>query len=216
MLYDHQTRSYWMHITGECIAGELEGTRLAKTPSGRHTTWGDWRRAHPATAVLKPQRRWQDQPGDQGYFDEASARAGLDFLPPQFVPTIQTRDPRLSPSALLYGVVVGKSKRAYPFQNLARRPVVHEDVGGTGITIWFDKAARSASAFHRKQGARTLTFRIAERGRREDVETGSLWTMDGLCIRGPLKASRLKPVFGLQAEWYGWYANHPDTTIWDG
>jgi hypothetical protein len=37
--------------------------------------------------------------------------------------------------------------------------------------------------------------------------------MDGLCVAGALQGEQLEPVFGLQAEWYGWFALHPETSV---
>ncbi len=214
VLYDHQTSSKWMHLTGECFEGELEGTFLERVPTGRHTTWADWLATHPATDVQMPDPQYMGRRGDRGYFPEAASRRGGKHLPQFFAETIQTRNDQLHLWDLVYGVVVGKSPRAYPFKALARHPVVEETLHTLPITVWYDARSGSAAAFDRRVGARTLTFREAGDGRRRDTETKSLWTMDGVCVRGPLKATRLTSVFGLQAEWYGWYANHPRTTVW--
>lgn len=214
VLYDHGTGSHWMHFTGACYSGAFKGETLAQLRTGRHTTWADWRAGNPQTDVLKPQARWSGQPEDGGYFPEAASRAGLRFLPPQFVRTIQTRDARLRRSDLLHGVVVGTEARAFPHAQLARQPVVNTEVGGQPISVWFDARVRSAAAYHCRIGARTLTFQLARPGVFTDRETGSEWSLDGRCVRGRLKATRLKSVFGLQAEWYGWFAHHPKTTVW--
>ena len=63
-------------------------------------------------------------------------------------------------------------------------------------------------------GAHTLTFTRDAKGFIRDEQTKSRWTMDGLCISGGHTGSQLKPLHGLQAEWYGWYATYPDTTLW--
>ena len=111
-------------------------------------------------------------------------------------------------------MIVGTAKRAYPFEYLKDRVVVNDELASVPLTVWFDPGARSASAYDRRVGGKTLRFREHSAGRVEDKETKSLWTMDGICVRGPSKGTRLKQVFGLQAEWYGWYALHTDTTIW--
>jgi hypothetical protein len=209
VLYDHQTGSLWMHLTGECFQGEHAGTVLARLDSGRHTTWADWRRAHPATDVLRPDPRLRDR-----YFDAASARSGSPRLPPEFPGTIRDRDPRLAPNDLLYGVVVGETARGYPFARLAAAPVVEERVGDVEATVWFDAASRSAAAFDRRLGERLLSFSFSEPGRLRDAGTGSTWDMEGRCTAGALAGSALRPLRGLTTEWYGWYAAYPRTTLW--
>ena len=49
VLYDQQTGSLWMHLTGECFAGELAGRKLDPLDTGRHTTWSEWLASHPET-----------------------------------------------------------------------------------------------------------------------------------------------------------------------
>lgn len=221
VLYDHQTDSLWMHLTGECFAGELEGRALARLDTGRHTTWEDWRSLHPGTTVLAPEERWMRQPGDSGYFSREAARSGAAFLPPTFRSTIHDVDARLEPSALVYGVRVGGRAKAYAFKDLAENSVVDEEFEGQSLTVWYDAQSESAAAFDRRLEQMRLTFAPGAKsalydaaGRRRDQETGSLWTMDGVCVAGPLKGRRLRALDGLKAEWYGWYANHPETQLW--
>ncbi len=214
VLYDHQTGSFWMHLTGECFAGELKGTWLERIGTGRHTTWAHWLHAHPTTDVILPDPRYESRSADKGYFPEQAARRGADYFPTSFPQTIQTRDARLQLSELLYGVVVKKAARAYPFKHLEQTPVVEEELEGVPISVWYDAVSKSGAAYNRRVGGKTLRFRPGGAGEMQDVQTKSIWSMDGVCVRGPLKASRLTPVFGSQAEWYGWYANYPDTTVW--
>jgi hypothetical protein len=217
VLYDRETASLWMHLTGECFAGPLAGARLAQAPTGRHTTWADWRASHPATDVMKPEPRLEGARDDRGYFPREAARSGDPRLPSVFGPTIQTRDPRLELHDLVYGVVVDGKARAYPFERLARGGgVVEERLGAVPATVWFDARARSAAAFDARLGGRVLTFERLPDGGLVDRETGSAWGLDGRAVRGPLEGRSLAPLRGLMTEWYGWYASYPTTTLWDG
>lgn len=212
VLYDHQSQSRWMHITGECFDGPLAGTMLRRLPTGRHTTWADWRAQHPGTDVLAPQQIDATRGG--GYFTPEGARSGASRFPPEFPATIRDRDDRLPLDALVYGVRAGGAARAYALDALARRPVVEERVGGQAVTVWYDAASRSAAAYLPRVGERRLTFETAGPGRKRDRETESLWNMDGQSVGGPLRGERLEPAQGLMSEWYGWYASHPETTVW--
>jgi len=203
-----------MHLTGACIEGKLRGTVLRPLGAGRHTTWADWYGLHPGTDVLARDPRLVGRADDTGDFPPDQCRSGSPYEPRQFTPTIQTTDARLPRHALLYGLVVGDVVRAYPFARLAAQPVVEETVGGLAVTVWFDAASRSAAAFHAVRDGRPLHFTPAEGARFQDARTKSLWTMGGLCVRGRLKGERLTSAHGLMSEWYGWFANHPRTTLW--
>ncbi len=214
VLYDHQTRSLWMHLTGECFDGKHAGTVLARVPTGRHTTWADWKGLHPATEVLALVKALVGRADDTGYFPRESSRAGEGYFPPTFVPTIQSRDARLAPHELLYGVVVGGQARAYPYRRLQSAGLVEERLGKVPITVWFDRKARSAAAFDRRVGENELRFQRDPDGSIRDQKTRSRWTLDGVCVEGARQGVQLTPLRGLQAEWYGWYAFHPKTTLW--
>ena len=214
VLYDHQTKSLWMHLTGECFRGTHAGTVLARMPSGRHTTWADWKTLHPDTDVLAREARWMDQPGDRGYFPREGLQSGDPYLPGTFTETIETLDPRLAAHELLYGVVVEGRARAYPYLRLAKAPIVEETLGAMPVTVWFDATSRSAAAFDRRLRGTLHSFARDEAGVVRDRATRSRWTMDGTCVEGELEGAQLTPLRGLMSEWYGWFALHPKTSIW--
>lgn len=56
LMYDRQTNTLWNHLTGEPVIGKLatSGIRLERLPIVV-TTWGAWKRQHPATTVLDPE-----------------------------------------------------------------------------------------------------------------------------------------------------------------
>ena len=164
VLYDRQTKSFWMHLTGACFAGRHAGVVLERIPTGRHTTWADWKALHPETDVLAREARWIDQPGDAGYFPRDGSRSGSAFLPKTFGRTIKTVDARLAANDLLYGVVVAQQARAYPFARLAETPIVEEVLAGVPVTVWFDPGSRSAAAFERTLDGVVRSFLRDDRG----------------------------------------------------
>ncbi len=52
LMYDHQTRSLWSHITGEAIQGPLEGKQLKPLTSMPQITWKTWKTNYPNTSLL--------------------------------------------------------------------------------------------------------------------------------------------------------------------
>ena len=211
VLYDKQTRSLWMHLTGECIDGPLEGAQL-KLITGRHVQWQEWRRDHPETQVMA-----EDIAFRRRYFTEQSARRGNDYFPPGFDPTIDNRDQRLPPSALCYGIRADGKTKAYPFASLmqAGQGVVNDRVGETPVVILFEADTRSAAAHSRRLGGKVLEFKRDQDGLVIDVASGSQFDRDGRCIAGEYQGQRLPSVIGVQAEWYGWFATYPDTLLFE-
>lgn len=211
VLYDKQTRSLWMHLTGECIDGPLEGATL-KPITGRHVQWWEWRRDHPETQVMSEDNTFRDR-----YFPEQASRRGKDFFPPEFNPTIDDRDARLPPSALCYGIKAAGAVKAYPFVALmnAEQGVVNDVVGETPVVVIFEPLTRSAAAHSRQLGDNTLVFQRAADGLLVDAASGSHFDRDGRCIDGEYKGRQLPEVFGVQAEWYGWYATYPETELFE-
>lgn len=53
VMYDRRTESWWQQFTGEAIAGEKTGTKLALVPS-RLESWKNFRMRHPDGKVLVP------------------------------------------------------------------------------------------------------------------------------------------------------------------
>jgi hypothetical protein len=207
VMYDHQTDSLWSHVRGEAVAGPLAGTALAPLPA-MHTTWGVWRRLHPATLVIDPSRspHARDYGRDpyEGYYGNADAG----------VLGARSPDARLSPKQFVAGVRRGGRAKAYPFAALSARPVVNDDVGGP-IVVVFDPEAASAVVFDRRVGGRTLSFEAAGARELRDHETGSRWdALAGLAREGPLAGARLAPVPVTHAFWFGWHDHYPDTAVY--
>ena len=65
----------------------------------------------------------------------------------------------------------------------------------------------------RMVGRALREFRRASDGLLVDAASGSRFDRDGLCIEGPLEGKHLPPVTGVQAEWYGWFATYPQTSV---
>ena len=56
IMYDRQTESLWVHVTGEAVHGPLKGKRLEFMPS-TVTNWANWKKNYPFTQVLPGYRR---------------------------------------------------------------------------------------------------------------------------------------------------------------
>jgi len=213
-LYDRASKSIWLQLTGTCIEGRHAGRKLARLPSGRHTTWADWRRLYPDTTVMAPVPEVARARPGMGYLSDAQARSGGAGWPSVMRSTLVPLDARLPENALLYGIQAEGKARGYTLAQLARERVVRDVVGGEAVVVFFDASSRSVAAFHPYAGGRALTFRWTPAAGFRDDETGSTWSMEGRCARGALAGAQLRPADGRLTEWYGWVAHHPETTLW--
>lgn len=96
--------SLWSQVLGEAVVGPNTGEKLPVLPSDI-TRWSDWKKAHPNTKVLSPDTGalrdyGRDPYGD--YYTSESVSFGASF-----------RDTRLHPKALVHGIEIGDSYKAY-------------------------------------------------------------------------------------------------------
>ncbi len=170
LMYDHQTDSIWVHVTGEAFHGPLKGKKLKFMPS-TVTTWEKWKERHPHSLVL-PGRRSETF---MGVYD------GME-----------------SPRGLGLSVVVRFKAKLYPFAALLRTPVVNDRFNGVAVLVVYSGGAKTATAWNRALDGRPLSFAAAEEKDRfgnrlvRDGETGSVWSwLTGEAVSGPLRGRRL-------------------------
>jgi hypothetical protein len=137
LMYDHQTESLWSQVGMHAVAGPLTGKKLSPIVLD-HTTWGEWRTAHPSTVVLSTKTgsfRNYDRDPYAGY-DESSE---LFF-------DIAHVDSRYHPKEWVIGLEIDGVTKAYPFRELRKVPSpVDDQVNGQRVTVRYNAASRSAS-----------------------------------------------------------------------
>lgn len=206
VMYDRETESFWTQISGRAIMGPMKGNTLEHVPSIQ-TTWGEWRRSHPETLVLK-----QPETVDNDYqkYDDDQERLGIFGT--------ENPDQRLDGKSLVLGIRSGPHQVAYPLQTLEKRPILNHQVGPTPVLVLLDASEDGGRAFSRLVGGQELTFRAGEGDRSEQIrdrETGSAWNpTTGEAVAGKLQGTRLDPVISLRAYWFAWRGFFPETGIW--
>ena len=126
-------------------------------------------------------------------------------------------DGRRQLKELVLGIVHDGLARAYPYLDLGDRAVVNDDVGGRAVLVVHDADGEMAIAFDRVLGDETLSFELVEQSvfpfHVRDLETGSLWTLRGEAVEGPLAGERLSQVATYSAMWFAWASFRPGTEI---
>lgn len=186
VMYDRETGSLWVHVTGICARGALKGRRLEPFAS-QVAPWKTWKMAHPDTRVLPGTGRG----GFTGTFARMQNHAGFGFH-----------------------ILVNERSRYYGFDTLAEKTLILDEFEGTPVAVVYDDSSKTATAWDRRLDDKTLTLE-QERASPEaplvfrDAETSGTWNpVTGEAIEGPLSGKRLRPVPGvsiLRDRWKTFY-----------
>lgn len=207
---DRATGSRWQQSSLRAISGPLQGTRLQLYPF-LLTSWGEWRRLHPDTQVLKPLPGYVDRIAEknrmirEGLSGEGAAPDDVTY-----------HDNRLKPKTMVLGVDVDGATKAFPLDALRRVPVVNDVLGGKPVLLVHQPSSDTTTAFVARAAGRTLTFDAAnaEASALVDRETGSRWNAYGACESGRLKGSTLEAMVLEPEYWFAWSEFHRETEIY--
>jgi hypothetical protein len=126
---DRETGSRWQQSSLEAISGPLKGEHLELYPF-LLTDWGEWRRLHPDTLVLKPLPGYAERIPErnemirQGLSGEGSAPPGVLRV-----------DDRLKPKTMVLGLAVDGSDEAFPLSVLRQARVINLEMGGKPVLV---------------------------------------------------------------------------------
>jgi hypothetical protein len=206
MIVSDRDGSLWSALSGRCLAGPSQGKRLKRIPS-MTTHWSYWLMLHPESTAydLFDGERYAVVDLPTVVSDEARK-------------AMQSADSRLKPTALVLGVDAGDTPKAYPLDETLQRDCFIDTVAGVPIAVFWYQPTRSAVAFRREVRGMTLTFHADEISPEsapiKDRETGTRWTLAGRAIDGPLRGAELEWVDSIQARWFAWSAEYPNTAIY--
>ena len=207
---DRATGSRWQQSSLRAISGPLQGTRLQLYPF-LLTSWGEWRRLHPDTLVLKPLPGYAERIAEknkmirEGLSGEGAAPDDVTY-----------HDNRLKPKTMVLGVDVDGATKAFPLDALRRVRVVNDVLGGKPVLVVHQPSSDTTTAFVARAAGRTLTFDAAnaEASALVDRETGSRWNAYGVCESGRLKGSALEAIVLEPEYWFAWSGFHRETQIY--
>ena len=219
VMWDRQTQSWWQQLTGEAIVGDLVGEQLAFVPT-RLISFGDFRKSFPEAQVLSRETGFNRPYGRNPY-------AGYDSSPSPFLFAGEP-DPRLKAADRVVAVDLNGEFVAYPYQVLAEKQVVADQVGGEEVVVFWQSGTTSALdqssiADSKDVGAaavyspilegQTLTFTWDGAGF-VDEQTNSRWNILGEAVEGELAGKQLTPILHANHFWFAWAAFRPDTRIY--
>ena len=202
MFEDAGTKSWWRQATGEAIAGKLKGYQLTELPSVQMRL-GDWITTYPNSAILQPDSNFKKQYADLKGFDEGTIKGKLehrDSLSWQF-------------KSWVVGVNTGNQQRAYDWNELVKKGWLSDSLPGTALLLTVEPGGKTFYVFNRSLHHQTIQFTAgASKELLEDIETHSVWKLNGACIAGTLQGSQLQRVQAYQEFWHSWQYFHPNSS----
>ncbi len=224
VMYDRQTESWWQQATGEGIVGEYAGRKLSFVPAPV-LSWKEVRKQLPDALVLSRETGHRRPYGQNPYVEYDRRRGPIASL---FRGGTDNRLPAMERVVALEG---GERPVAIPFSLMREERVVHLEKSGEGVVVFWAAGTASAldreripwgrdvgstAVFSTKLAGHDLTFEAKGDGRFQDKETGSLWSLTGDAVDGPLKGQRLDPVAHGNHFWFAWIVFRPETEVWGG
>jgi hypothetical protein len=203
---DATTKSWWQQASGKAIAGPLKGYALKEFPSTQ-LTWDAWLRQYPASLVMKPDTLFMDNYFKLEDYDKGTMQSSL------------VRRDVLSwePKSWVVGVTNNLSSKAYDWNELVQNKIIQDSVDRLPILLTIEKDSTSFHVYDRRINNYVLSFQMA--GNNDllvDDNTHSTWNMDGDCIDGALKGSKLLTVQSYNEFWHSWQNFHNKSKIYVG
>jgi hypothetical protein len=207
VMVDRTTGSYWWQVAGLAIVGPLTGRSLDPLPSSV-ATWKDWTSSHPDTLVLSRDTGYPIPYDGDAFAGYADAVDSGRFA---FPVGEAGQDGRLSPSALIVGVMLDGVTRVYPVDGLTGP--VNDEVGGRPIVVFpseggatvFSSLVDGATSEFQRRGATVV-----------DVGTGSVWNPAGVATAGALAGTSLTAVPSRTTFWFAFIGAFPEAELYGG
>ena len=220
LMYDRATHSVWNQLIGEPVIGPLadSGIKIHIFPS-QLATWGEWLTQHPDTTVLSLEAGSIYPP--EFYTPETDRRSIYRSYRtnPETIFPVWNRDTRLETKDEVLGLSFGDVHKAYPVEMLQQERLVNDVVGGTELVI-IASATSSGATVYARQGRE---FRLPESDTAshglpmslvdsDDVE----WRVTEEALVSTADSSLRLPRLPSQISfWFGWFAFHPDTLLFE-
>ena len=210
VMYDDKTDSYWTQVGGKAIVGELTGAKLKQIPIDT-MLWKDWKRLHPNTQVLSKNTGFiraygLDPYGD--YYSNDFVGFGASFT-----------DARLHPKAMVSGVDINGTAKAYPVEEINKIGLVNDVVGDISILVVKDPSVdvkqfeiNPLRIYNRELDGIILEFELKD-GKLFDKQTNSQWNFDGIATSGEYKGKKLITIGSTSAMWFSWLSFNPNTEL---
>ena len=199
MFEDATTKSWWRQSTGECIAGPLKGYKLKEFKS-EQLILSAWARIHPNTQILQPDPLFKEEFEQMDTYDKGISRGDL-----------TKRDTASwKNKSWVLGIQDGANAKTYDWNQLTKHRIIQDSLPNNPIVILLENDTVSFHAYSRVVNKEILIFH-KKQDSIWDVNTGSKWNYEGVCVDGKLKGNMLKSVRCYQEFLHSWEFFHPQS-----
>ncbi len=209
MFEDATTKTWWRQSTGEAIAGELKGEALRELPS-HQMTLSAWLQLHDQSLIMQPDKNFANKYDELKGFGDGSLKSSL-----------EGRDTASwQKKSWIVGIVHNGLARAYDWNDLQKLKIINDTLNGDSITLVLNSDKESFVFFSSGIDSmnKSITFFVSIIDSKNfiitDRQTNSIWNVEGVCIQGELKGTKLKPLQGYLEFWHSWKTFHPNTTVY--
>lgn len=190
MFEDATTKSWWRQVNGKAVAGPLLGESLPEVPSLQLTA-GMFFNMYPFGKVMQADQASTDYYDSLARFERGKSRNALTGTD-----TLSWKD-----KSWVVGVEVGRSARAYDWNQLKSERVIHDNVAGVPLVLAISADDQSFSVLRRNSDDDTYIVR-------NDSLIGSSARYD---FSGRGANGRLERVQAYQEFWHSWKTFRPHT-----
>lgn len=219
VLYDRQTETFWAQAVGSGLVGAYAGSTLdfLYAPT---LPFAEFMSEHPGAPVLS-RETGHDRDYGRGRLLDYERRGPLERF------FRREADVRLPAKERVLVVARGREPVAFPFGALTEERVIETEVDGEPVVAFWAPGTASIYAERTAEGAdvgaavgfsplvdgRRLRFRPHGEDRFQDRETGTVWSLSGLGLEGPLAGRRLRQLDEGVHFWFVWAAYRPRTRV---
>ena len=136
IMYDRQTENWWQQATGEAIVGDMLGAKLTLYPASI-IAWGDFAAAFPDGMVLSKETGFNRQYGRNPYF-------GYDDINNSPFLFRGETPGQLAAMERVLALESNSETVAYAYSTLSDVGVIHDQVGGEDVVVFWIAGTASA------------------------------------------------------------------------
>ncbi|MEM8946816.1 MAG: DUF3179 domain-containing protein [Planctomycetota bacterium] len=204
LMYDHATKSMWSTLNGQPVVGPLVGQGInLKRLHVVTTSWGEWRRRHPATTVLSLDTGHRRDYGEGVAYRDYFATDRLMFRVPFHDQRLKNKQQVL---ALRFDSEPAE-QLAIDTEFLQRNPVYHGQLGEQRFVVLTDRSG--ANRVYDPGKNRFVTWNLGNEATGED---GGAWQVTEAELADG-KGNSCPRLPAHRAFWFGWHAAYPETAL---